>query len=97
DRARPEGLRTVTVSDIDTFLAWRNPGLRRATRCGVSNCLRSFLHYLYGAGLIVQDIAPHVPSPSQYRLEDIPRALSHEQVQRLLEVTSRDRRPVGLR
>lgn len=97
ERVRPEALRTLAISDIDGFLAWRNPGLRRATRCGVSNCLRSFLHYLYGAGLVVQDLAPHVPAPSQYRLEDIPCALSHEQVQRLLEDTRRDRRPVGLR
>jgi integrase/recombinase XerD len=97
ERARPEALRTLTISDIDGFLAWRNPGLRRATRCGVSNCLRSFLHYLYGAGLIVQDLAPHVPAPSQYRLEDIPCALSSEQVRRLLEVTHADQRPVGRR
>jgi site-specific recombinase XerD len=97
ERVRPEGLRTLAISDIDGFLAWRNPRLRRATRCGVSNCLRSFLHYLYGAGFIMQDLAPHVPSPSRYRLEEIPCALSYEQVQRLLDVTRRDRRPVGLR
>ena len=97
ERARYEALRALKVSDVDAFLAWRNPGLRRATRCGVSQCLRSFLHYLYGAGLIVQDLAPHVPSPSRYRLEDIPCALSHEQAQRLLEVTRQDPRPIGLR
>jgi integrase/recombinase XerD len=97
ERARPEVLPTLTISAIDGFLAWRNPGLRRATRCGVSNCLRSFLHYLYGAGLVVQDLAPHVAAPSQYRLEDIPCALTSEQVRRLLEVTHADQRFVGRR
>jgi hypothetical protein len=96
ERVRREPLRILSLSDIDGFLAWRNPGLRRATRSGVSQCLRSFLHYLYGAGFIAQDLARHVPSPSQYRLENIPSALSHEQVQQLLEVTRQDRKPIGL-
>lgn len=97
ERARPEALRTLTVSDMDGFLAWRNPGLRRATRSGVSQCLRSFLRYLYGAGFLVQDLAPHVPAPSQYRFENIPCAFGSDQVRRLLEVSRRDRRPTGLR
>ena len=88
---------TLTVSDMDGFLAWRNPGLRRATRSGVSQCLRSFLRYLYGAGFLVQDLAPHVPAPSQYRFENIPCAFGSDQVRRLLEVSRRDRRPTGLR
>lgn len=97
ERARPQALQTLTISDIDHFLAWRNAGLRRATRLGVSQCLRSFLGYLYGEGLIAQDLAQSVPSPSQYRFESIPSALSKEQVQRLLEMTQQDRRPEGLR
>src|SRR5215471_750132 len=87
---RPDVLQGLAIYDIDGFLAWRNPGLRRATRCGVSNCLRSFIHYLYTAGIILRDLAPHVPSPSRYRFEDIPCALSGEQVERLLEVIRRD-------
>jgi site-specific recombinase XerD len=97
ERARPERLRSLTVSDVDGFLAWRNPGLRRATRRGVTHCLRSFLDYLYGSGLLEQDLAPHVAAPTLYRLEDIPSALSKDHVARLLEVTRRDRRPAGLR
>lgn len=97
ERARPEALRKLTISDVDGFLAWRNPGLRRATRRGVTHCLRSFLDYLYGAGHLEQDLAPHVPAPTLYRLENIPSALSKDQVATLLEVTRRDRRPEGLR
>lgn len=97
ERVRPEALRTLTVSDIDRFLAWRNSGLRRTTRSGVSQCLRSFLRYLYGEGLITQDFAQHVPAPSHYRFENIPAVLSRHQVQTLLEMTRRDRQPAGLR
>ena len=97
ERTRAEALRSLTIADIDAFLAWRNPGLRRATRRGVTHCLRSFLDYLYGAGLLAQDLAPHVPAPTLYRFENIPSALSKDQVRTLLEVTRRDRRPAGLR
>src|SRR5439155_27186971 len=37
------------------------------------------------------------PAPTLYRLENIPSALSKDQVATLLEVTRRDRRPEGLR
>lgn len=97
ERARPEALRKLMVTDVDAFLAWRNPGLRRATRQGVTHCLRSFLDYLYGAGLLEQHLAPHVPAPTLYRFEGIPSTLSQDQVTTLLEVTRRDRRPAGLR
>ena len=97
ERARPEAVQTLSVADIDGFLAFRNPGLRRATRSGVSHCLRSFLRYLYSEGFLAQDLAPHVPSPSQYRFEHIPCALGSDQVRRLLEVTGRDRKPCGRR
>jgi site-specific recombinase XerD len=97
ERARPDALKELTISDIDAFLAWRNPKLRRATRSGVSQCLRSFLRYLYGEALISQDLAKHVPAPSRYRFEDIPCALSAQQVRTLLDVTRRDRGPDGLR
>src|SRR5439155_20397423 len=87
----------LTISDIDAFLAWRNPRLRRATRSGVSQCLRSFLRYMYGEALIAQDLARHVSAPSRYRFEDIPCALSSQQVRTLLDVTRRDKEPDGLR
>jgi len=97
ERAWPAPLRELTVADLDAFLAWRNRGLRRATRSGVSQGLRSFLRYLYGAGCLAQDLAPHVPPASHYRLEVLPAALSGPQLQRLLAVTRADRRPSGLR
>ncbi len=97
ERAWPEPLRRLTVADLDAFLAWRNRGLRRATRAGVSQGLRSFLRYLYGAGCLAQDLAPHVLPASRYRLETLPAALSVSQVERLLEVTRADRRPSGRR
>jgi site-specific recombinase XerD len=97
DRASSTSLRTLTVADIDAFLAWRNQGLRRATRGGVANCLRSFLRFLYAEGFIERDLAIAVSRPVLYRNESIPSAFTDEQVKRLQGLTRNDQTPLGLR
>ncbi|MBI1956565.1 MAG: tyrosine-type recombinase/integrase [Acidobacteria bacterium] len=97
DRGSKESLRRLTLSDLDAFLAWRNQGLRRATRRGVSNCLRSFLHFLYAEGFIERDLSVAVSSPTLYRFESIPSAFTDQQVERLLDLTRKDRTALGLR
>ena len=96
-RASKESLHGLTVSDLDAFLAWRNQGLRRATRSGVSHCLRSFLRFLYAEGLIEQDLSLSVNGPVLYRFENIPSALTDKQVESLRDITRRDHTPLGLR
>lgn len=97
DRASQESLRGLTVSDLDAFLAWRNQGLRRTTRRGVSHCLRSFMRFLYREGLIAQDLSLAVSAPVLYRFENIPSAFTDQQVESLRDVTRRDHTPLGLR
>ena len=97
DRASPKSLRTLTVADIDAFLAWRNQGLRRATRCGVVNCLRSFLRFLYAEGFIERNLAIAVNRPILYRNENIPSAFTDEQVKQLQDCIRNDPTPLGLR
>jgi site-specific recombinase XerD len=90
-------LRRLSVKDIDAYLAWRLPDLRRATRVGVCSCLRSFLRYLHSAKRIDRDLAAAVSSPSLYQFEDIPRAFTEPQIEAVLETARRDRSPAGLR
>ncbi len=97
ERADRELLGKLSVSDLDAYLEWRLPGLRRATRYGVCQCLRSFLCYLKLAGLIPRDLSSAVCGPIHYQFEEIPRAFSEAQVEKLLAVTRPDRRPAGLR
>lgn len=97
ERANRESLDSLSVADIDAYLEWRMPKLRRATRYGVVDCLRSFLRYLNFAGLLRRDLSFVASGPVLYQFEEIPRAFSEEQVEKLLEVTRRDRRPTGLR
>lgn len=97
ERATRDSLSRLTVSDIDKYLEWRMPGLRRATRHGVTQCLRSFLRYLQGVGLISRDLSSAVSSPILYKFDEIPRSFTEQQVKKLLEVTRRDRSPSGRR
>lgn len=93
----PSTLMDLTVAHIDAYLAWRLASLRRTTRSGVCNRLRSFLRYLHYKNLIPRDLVPAVTGPRVYRFEDIPRALSEEQVEAVLRCTRQDLRPIGLR
>jgi len=90
-------LMDLTVADVDAYLAWRLAPLRRTTRSGVCNSLRSFLRYLQSQKLVSRDLSPTVTGPKLYRFEEIPRALSEEQVQAVLRCARQDRSPIGLR
>jgi integrase/recombinase XerD len=96
-RSRQIPLAALDIAAIDEYFAWRMPKLRRATRKGVCNSLRSFLRYLYASKQIRQDLAQDISGPILYRDAEIPRAFSSEQIKRLLEVTRRDHSPQGLR
>jgi site-specific recombinase XerD len=96
-RASRDCLSRIGLTEIDQYLSWRMPGLRRATRHGVSQCLRSFLRYLYAEKLIAKDLSSAVSGPIMYKFEDIPRAFTEQQVKALLEITRQDKTPTGLR
>ena len=92
-----DSLPLLGLPEIDQYLSWRMPGLRRATRHGVSQCLRSFLRYLHAEKFVAKDLSPAVSGPIMYKFEDIPRAFTEQQVKALLETTRRDKTPTGLR
>ena len=97
DRASGESLPRIGIPEIDQYLSWRMPGLRRATRGGVSQCLRSFLRYLHAEGFVAKDLSSAVSGPILYSFDDIPRAFTEQQVKALLDTTRRDKTPTGLR
>jgi len=97
DRGDRDTLHRLGLAEIDQYLSWRMPGLRRATRHGVSQCLRSFLRYLYAEKFVAKDLSPAVSGPIMYKFEDIPRAFTEQQVKALLEATRQDKTTTGLR
>lgn len=97
DHASAAGLRRLTACDLDAFLAWRMASLRRATRAGVCQGLRSFLQYLHAGGHLERDLAACVTSPSRYWNEPIPCAFTTEQVEMVLAAARSDRSAAGRR
>lgn len=97
DRANRDYLAELAVAEIDQYLSWRMPGLRRATRHGVAQCLRSFVRYLHAEKLVAKDCSSAVSGPIMYKFEGIPRAFTEQQVKALLDTTRRDKTPTGLR
>ena|SRR5271166_4418193 len=97
NRAKPDSLALLNIAEIDAYFAWRMPGLRRATRSGVCQCMRSFLRYLLASKVIDADLSSLVSGPIMYDNAEIPRAFTEEQVAALLKCTRRDQSPKGLR
>jgi integrase/recombinase XerD len=71
------------------------PGLAPTSLRRRTAALRGFYRFAYGEGLIGLDIAAHLDLPRQPRL--LPETLRVTEVERLLEATSPDEGPRGLR
>jgi hypothetical protein len=84
-----EDLRELTSSVVSGFLTERSEGLSRSTlrtRCAV---LRVFLRYLYRERLITRDLSLIVEAAPCYRLAHLPRSITTEDVQKLLDSVDR--------
>ena len=87
----------ITVADLDQYVTNRVPRLRRTARQHLVTCLRGFLRYIHGEGLIKQDLSGTLISPRRYAFENIPPALRAEHVYAVLKEAEKDRTPKGLR
>ena len=50
-------LAELNVPDLDAYLTWRLPALRRSTRDGICDGLRSFLRYLHSRKVVSRDLS----------------------------------------
>ncbi|RVE82839.1 site-specific integrase [Sinorhizobium meliloti] len=91
------GLKELSVSDIDDYMDMRAPKLTRRSLKDVAERLRSLLKHLHRTGHTGVDLTPYVIAPLLYAYEGIPSALNPDQIAAVLEVTSKDRSPLGLR
>ena len=80
-----EDLQELSSTAVSGFLTERSQGLSRSTvrvRCAV---LRVFLRYLHRERLIARDLSLIVEAAPCYRLAHLPRSITVEDVQRLLD------------
>ena len=88
----------VSISGIDAYVASRT--VSRRTRGSLKSAtinLRSFLRYLNISGWIKNDLSDEILVPKLYKLEDLPRELHAEHVDKVLEVMRADRSAIGRR
>jgi site-specific recombinase XerD len=74
---------------ISGFLTDRSRALHRTgvrDRCGV---LRVFLRYLHRQGVLARDLSGIVEAPPVYRLATIPRSITWDEVQRMMDTVDR--------
>ena len=88
----------VTIAHVDSFLETQaRLGWSRRSLCPLGGNLRSFFRYAADQGWCRSDLAPSIELPHLYALEDVPRAPSSEQIDRLLEDTASSDDPVKIR
>jgi integrase/recombinase XerD len=91
-----DGLKALSVRDVDAYLQRRCVGLRRRSIKDYSSNLRIFLRYLHETELTAADLSGTVIVPRIYT-HDIPSALRPAEVEQVLEATRHDRSASGMR
>jgi integrase/recombinase XerD len=94
DRA---GLRQISVSDLDRYVAMRAARLQRGSRQQLVVCLWGFLRFVHMQGLIEQDLARTIIGPRRYTFESIPPTLRAEHIEAVLKASQKAQTPKGLR
>lgn len=87
---------TFSPALLAAFIVDRCPGLARTTRRDLCGALRVFLRYCYREGCIDDDLSAAVEMPRTYRLADVPRSITWDEVRRMLACVDR-RSEVGRR
>ena len=91
-----EELACLSPPLLSAFVSESSRSLGHSSMIGLCSDLRVFLRYLHRQRLVERDLSKVVKSPLAYRLADLPRAISWEEVRRMLEVVER-RSPAGRR
>ncbi len=81
---------------LSAFLTEHGARLSSSSCTGLVSSVRSFLGYLFREGVTKRDLRPTVEGPRKYRLSDIPRSITWDEVRRMLEAVDR-RTPCGKR
>lgn len=81
---------------LSGFITETAPTVGRALMVGICVALRIWLRYLHREGLLARDLSRILEVPQRYRLADVPRAITWDEVRRMLEGVDQ-RSPVGRR
>ncbi len=82
-------LRLLSLPVVTGFITTTAQEVNYSVMVGLASSLRVFLQYLRREGLLERDISKLVEIPQRYRLADIPRSISWEAVQKVLDQPDR--------
>ena len=89
-------LGALSPTVLSAFTTDASRDLAKGPLSGLCGHVRVFLRYLHRERVLPRDLSASVDCPRVYRLSSIPRSISWDEVQRLLEVVER-RAPIGKR
>ena len=96
ERIELHDLGALSPMVLSAFTTDAGRELAKGPLSGLCSHVRVFLRYLHRERVLALDLSASVECPRVYRLSDIPRSISWEEVQRLLEVID-CRAPIGKR
>jgi integrase/recombinase XerD len=82
---RLEGPQFLTPTVLDAFLAERRTQVCARSLTVTCAALRAWLRYLYREGLAKRDLSTVIEGPRTYRLSEIPRSITADEVHRTLD------------
>lgn len=88
-RISSESVATFSPALLAAFIVDRCPGMARTSRRNLCGTLRVFLRYCHREGLIDDDLSAAVEMPRTYRLADVPRSVTWDDVRRMLNCVDR--------
>ena len=97
-RVSSPSFKSLSIRDVDAYFEMRAlSGLRRRSLKDVAERLRGLMRYLHRTGHTSADLAPRIIAPVLYAYENIPAALSPDQIETVLKSAQKDRSSLGLR
>src|SRR5688572_25888833 len=84
-----DSLGALSPALLARFVVDSAPQLSRSARRDLCGCTRVLLSYCYREDIIDRDLSGAVEMPQSYRLASLPRAISWDEVRRMLQVIER--------
>lgn len=92
-----KNIAALTVSDLDSYMAWRSISMRRTSIALLASTVRGVLRYLHASGRMPVNLAGEITGPPLYALEGIPSTINPKDLVRALTATKQDRSALGRR
>jgi site-specific recombinase XerD len=96
DRIGVHRLAELSPAVLSAFVTEASRGLSKTSITGMCCSVRVFLRYIHRESLIQRDLSHAVEGPRKYRLSNVPRSITWDEVRRMLEGVER-RSAVGKR